>query len=184
MNKYAHIISDILARPALLIAGAGVISALSLIAALTAEVVFGLEPCIMCLYQRIPFALIVLEALLYFAFRGKLMSMHLWNWGVLADLTLLFFINSGLAFYHTGIEQKWWTSAVEGCAVSFDSLSEPQSLLENILSAPTARCDEIPWADPLFGLSMANYNVLLCLGLGVICLIGMIKALKTSPARP
>ncbi len=33
------------------------------------------------------------------------------------------------------------------------------------------RCDEIPWADPILNLSMANYNVIFCLGLAVMAFI-------------
>jgi len=29
--------------------------------------------------------------------------------------------------------------------------------MEQIMSAQTSSCAEIPWVDPIFGLSMANY---------------------------
>src|SRR5690606_22429449 len=94
---------------------------------------------------------------------------------------LTFLINSAIAFYHSGVEQKWWRSAVEGCAVPRLG-DNPQSLLENILSAPTARCDEIPWADPILGLSMANYNVVLCLGMAALCLISALLIRHKKPS--
>ena len=138
-----------------------VVSIFSLLAALTAEVAFGLEPCILCIYQRIPFAIAALLSLLGLLWApARKPAINLCSYA--------FLINSGIAFYHTGIEQKWWRSAVEGCAVP--PLGDtPQSLLENIMSAPNARCDEIPWADPILGLSMANYNILLCLGMFALC---------------
>lgn len=146
------------------------ISVFSLIAALTAEVAFGLEPCPLCLYQRIPFLMAAILAIIGLITRK--------NNGLKIVLTalcaVLFLANTGIAFYHTGVELHWWRSAIEGCLVpSFTT--QDQSLLENILSAPSARCDEIPWADPILGLSMANYNVLLCLALFAGCALSALK---------
>lgn len=166
----------ILRCPVAVLLFAGGISLLSLLAALASEVFFGLEPCIMCIYQRIPFITVIIFTVIGLIFKKK-------N-GVPQIMTGLsafaFLINSVLAFYHTGIEQKWWVSAVEGCKVpNFDKL-EPQSMLENILSAPTARCDEIPWSDPILNLSMANYNVILCFGLFVLCAASFFLMKKKS----
>ena len=69
---------------------------------------------------------------------------------------------------------KWWISQVEGCAVPNFGDGEPQSILEDILSAPTAACADIPWQDPIIGLSMANYNVILCFGIAVVCILSII----------
>lgn len=151
------------------------VSGLSLGAALTAEVALGLEPCILCLYQRGPFVTAILLAAIGLYFRGNPRITS----AILGLCGLNFLVNAGIAFYHSGVELKWWRSAVEGCAVPQFGDS-PQSILENILSAPTARCDEIPWADPVFGLSMANYNVLLCFGLFAVCTAA---ALMQRPSR-
>ena len=56
----------------------------------------------------------------------------------------------------------------------------PQSMLENILSAPTGNCAEIPWQDPILGLSMANYNVILCLGIAVVFFASVIARINTA----
>lgn len=159
----------ILSSPVSTFGAVFLISAIALASAFIAEVIFELEPCILCVYQRIPFVIglalgltgLILE---YKPYNGKLL---------LPVLSLNFFINALIAFYHTGVERHWWRSAVEGCAApNFDT--SPQSILENIMSAPSARCDEIPWADPILGLSMANYNVVLCLGLSIACLASFV----------
>lgn len=151
------------------------LSILALGAALVAEIVFGLEPCILCVYQRGPFATaILLGALgLYFRDRPNITIAMLWL------CALNFLTNTGIAFYHTGVEQKWWRSAVEGCTVP-QLGDSPQSILENILSAPTAQCADIPWQDPILGLSMANYNVVFCLCLFALCAM---TALRQRPSR-
>lgn len=146
------------------------VSILSLAGAFTAELVFGLEPCVLCIYQRWPFVAAILLAVVgrYSGFTAI----------AAAFLSLNFLGNAAIAFYHSGVERKWWASVFEGCAVP-DLGTDPATLLENIMNAPTARCDEIPWADPLIGLSMANYNALLCLGLALLCAIFVVFR-KTS----
>lgn len=152
---------------------------IALAAALTAEAVFLLEPCPLCIYQRIPFAIGLVLGLI-----GVLKRK---SWGIstilTAVLSLNFFINSAIALYHSGVELHWWESALEGCTVpeSFFTDTSDQSMLENIFSAPTARCDQIPWADPFFDLSMANYNVMLCAGMAIFCLL--VIAVKRCPIK-
>lgn len=164
-----HIIKQFLSHPPYVIAFSALICAVALVSALVAEAFFGLEPCIMCIYQRIPFALILAEALLYFSIRHKNWMPQYWlNLGVLVDAVIIYLINVGLAIYHTGIEQKWWASFEEGCSVP-PLGDDPKTILQNILSAPTGRCDEIAWADPILHLSMANWNIILCAGMAVIC---------------
>ncbi|MCD8563152.1 MAG: disulfide bond formation protein B [Alphaproteobacteria bacterium] len=142
-----------------------IISALALAGALTAQYAFGLEPCMLCLYQRWPFALAI--GLGMMGRGGRNNSVFTVISGALLALT--FAGNAALAFYHSGVERKWWPSVFESCSVP-DLGSNPDTILERIMNAPTARCDEIPWADPVLGLSMANYNVALCAGLALLCL--------------
>lgn len=139
------------------------ISFLALAMAFVAEGFLGLEPCRLCIYQRYPFAFAGIIALIGLAFRKK----HNLSIIFLALCSAFFAANTGIAAYHTGVERHWWTSAFEECAIHFDTANK--SFLENILSAPTAPCDQIPWADPVLGLSMANYNVLMCFVLFLFC---------------
>ena len=164
------LILKILTDPVAVLSIIASIALFSILSALITEAVFKIEPCIMCIYQRIPFVI---------AFVITVTGLFLHKHPPLQQLTILlcapnFLINALMAFYHTGIERKWWISAVDGC-IAPNFADDQQSILENILSAPTARCDEIPWADPILGLSMANYNIILCLGLSVFCILAFIK---------
>lgn len=155
------------------------ISFFSLAMAFIAEGFFGLEPCVMCIYQRYPFAFGIVLGSLGLLKRRSIRAVKI----LLGLCSFNFLINSAMAFYHTGIEQKWWVSAVEACAIPAGFLegeAAPQSLLENIMSAPTARCDVIPWQDPVLGLSMANYNVILCLGLSLLCALAILSGRKKA----
>lgn len=140
----------------------------ALAAAFIAEGLLGLEPCKLCIYQRYPFALGLCLGLIGIALRKNTMTSII----LLIICALGFLGNSITAFYHSGVELHWWVSAVDGCTVIFEDESESKSLLENIMSAPMGSCSEIPWADPIFGLSMANYNIPFCIGLFLFCIIG------------
>lgn len=142
------------------------ISFTALATAFASEAFLGLEPCILCIYQRWPYALVIAFGVLGLVFRKKPKIAK----AMVGLSGLAFLVNSGIALYHSGVEQKWWRSAVEGCAVPGFG-DEPKNILDNIMSAPTAACDEIPWQDPLLGLSMANYNVILCFALFCVCAI-------------
>ena len=129
----------------------------------------------MCIYQRYPFAVGAVLGIigLLKSTTGKTVQTLL----VLSSITFL--TNSIMAFYHTGIQQKWWNSAVEACTIpNLSADNSTQSMLENIMSAPGASCDEISWQDPILGLSMANYNVMLCLGLAALCLLSLLAYRK------
>ncbi len=162
-------IFDLLANvPFVNIALAGICAA-ALGMAYMAEYVFGLAPCILCLYQRIPYFIVIglgCLGLLMFKKKPQIAIITI----ALSGIALL--ANSIIAFYHTGVEQKWWPSHLEGCATP-DLSGDFEDLLARIESAPVVRCDEIPWADPILNLSMANYNVVFCLGLAVIAFISV-----------
>ena len=169
-------VRKLLTCPVTMLGGIAGVSLFSLTAALFSEVALGLEPCILCIYQRIPFVIGVLLGIAGLFLRNKPAALN----ALIGFLGLTFLVNSGIALYHTGVEQKWWVSAVEGCSVPSFS-DEPQSMLENILSAPTANCAEIPWQDPILGLSMANYNVLLCFGIFAACVLSVL--MRRTPAQ-
>ena len=131
----------------------------SLAMALLAQYGFGLLPCPLCIYQRIPYvvtAVLSLIALLPAVPRRA----RLWLIGLSC---VAFLVDGGIAVFHVGVEQHWW-AGLEAC---MGGGPQPQSVdqLRAMLSvAPkTPRCDEIPWS--LFGISIAGFNVMYALGL-------------------
>ena len=138
----------------------------ALITAYTAELAFGVEPCILCLYQRIPYALagaLAVAALLAPGTRGGA-RVKVW---VVIGAAVAFLAGAEIAFYHVGVEQHWWRS-VAGCGiVAGDPEPETVEELRRLLTeARTAKsCDEVDWT--LFGVSMATYNVAASLALAV-----------------
>ena len=141
------------------------ISAIALMTALLAEYAFDLQPCILCIYQRWPYGIAMILSIV------GLGTLYEENWIRFCSpavflCAVVFFINGLIASYHIGIEQHWWTSAIEGCAVDFapGSVEELMAMMDN---KPAVRCDEIAWADPVLGLSMTVYNMMLSFTLAV-----------------
>ncbi len=156
--KKQGFIKRIISSPRIVMAGIALISAFSLTAAFIAQYGFGLQPCILCLYQRIPFAVTLILSLAGLALhkREKLDARL-----VIAVCAAAFAANAVIASYHVGVEQHWWASFLEGCAVP-DLGKDPETMLQTIMNAKAVRCDQIAWVDPVFGASMAVYNALLC----------------------
>jgi disulfide bond formation protein DsbB len=113
---------------------------------------FHLEPCVLCLWQRVPFALAGLLALAAALIKpyGRITRI------VLALIALVFLIGTGLALFHTGVERHWWLGT-SGCSVQPLHGASIESMREQLLHTVSARCDEIAWT--FLGLSMANWNL-------------------------
>ncbi|MBT3556916.1 MAG: disulfide bond formation protein B [Rhodospirillales bacterium] len=142
----------------------------ALATAYTAQYVFHIEPCVLCLYQRVPYAFVSLLTLAAILMpRGSARR-------VLVGLCIpLLFIGSGIAFYHVGVEQHWWVSAA-GCGGSLPGVMSVADLQASLLDKPAVSCDQLNWA--LFGISMAAYNSLAYLVLGFATLFGL-KRMQT-----
>lgn len=153
------------------------LAALALATAFTSQYVFGLQPCVLCIYQRWPYGLIILlGALGLLLSHSKPAAPRIF----LGAMAFTFAANSGIAFYHSGVERHWWKSFLEGCAVP-NIEGNITDVLAQIESTPPVRCDQIPWTDPVIGLSMANYNVIICLALAMAALYA-VSLSRRSPA--
>ncbi len=73
-------------------------------AALTTQYGFGLKPCVLCIYQRIPYVVAAVLAATALSprvsVRGKL--------ALIALCGLAFAVDSGIAVFHVGVEHHWW----------------------------------------------------------------------------
>ena len=139
--------------------------------AYTAEFLYSLEPCVLCIYQRIPFAVIGVLGVLAYLFKDRMARVVL---TALAGIVL--FIGAGIASYHVGVEQHWWAS-VASCGGAPDqalSIKQFQALLQQ---KPEKACGEVDWT--MFGISMATYNVAFS---GVLGLGGLWAAIRMRAA--
>lgn len=132
-----------------------------LIGAWISEHVFGFYPCTMCYWQRHVHKTVVIVALI------ALICIR-FDLPLRRALTLLLVIlllgSAGLAFYHSGVEFKWWdgpkTCASGAITLPDFSGEDPFSQLDKKIKPPA--CSEAVWV--FLGLSMATWNGLLSLG--------------------
>jgi len=132
-----------------------------LIGAFAFEIIGGMAPCTLCIWQRWPHGVAVVAGLLALLMRGYL-------WPVVGMLGAL--ATSAIGFFHAGVEQRWW-SGPGACTAADSSGMSVDDLLNQIMTAPLARCDEIPWE--MFGLSMAVWNGVISLGFAAIWLLAI-----------
>lgn len=146
-----------------------------LAAAFIAQYWFGLAPCVLCLIQRVPFALTATLAgiglLVPLGERAPRI--------VLATCGVVFLVGGAIAFYHVGVEEHWWAS-IAGCGGTPVTGLDPASLMTAPLAAPKP-CDRVDWR--FAGLTLAGYNTLLSSAAALACLIAARRLGRTLP-RP
>lgn len=131
----------------------------------------GWAPCAMCLWQRWPHAAaIVIGALGYLAPSRAVAALG----------AVSMAIGSGLALFHTGVERDWWEGPAS-CTSSGDGLSGLSG--DALLPGATTDAPALVLCDAftpfLFGLSMANWNLLASLGLLALWLVATFAPLRT-----
>lgn len=151
--------------PRLVIALVLVASVGGLASALAGQYVLGAEPCILCLYQRVPWAAAAGIALVsLIAGLGRQSGLPVLLCG------LVFAAGSGLAVYHVGVQEHWWASVTgcEGAAVGGLTLDDlrPDALARSSLPP----CDRVDLR--VLGLSLAGWNAIVSALLAAACLLG------------
>jgi len=149
-------------------AGAAIVIAIVGAAAILGAFLFqywlGLQPCPLCLEQRIayyfaiPLALIVAFADSRAAPRAPLAA-------ALVLIALAMLLNASLGVYHAGVEWKFWPGPPD-CSGPVTRLGRASDLVRQLENVTVVRCDEAAWR--FLGLSLAGYNVLISLALAAI----------------
>ncbi len=130
-----------------------VASLASLAIALASQYWGGLQPCVLCIYQRYPYGVAAALGIIGIIVAGRP--------GLLRPILLLagvaFLVDAGIAAFHVGVEQHWWAGTSE-CGSLLDLNASPEDLKNQLFNQPVVRCDEPAWT--LFDISMAGYNFL------------------------
>lgn len=131
-------------------------SAALLLAAFAFQHLGGLQPCVLCIWQRWPYAVAIALGVVTAALARRLPA-----GAVVALLGLLaatFAVDAGIAAFHVGVEQHWW-AGTSACGGNLDMRgASVEELRRALMAQPVVRCDEVAWS--LFGISMAGYNFL------------------------
>ncbi|MDG1473137.1 MAG: disulfide bond formation protein B [Ascidiaceihabitans sp.] len=144
-------------RTWILIAAGG--SLALMLGALAFQHIGGLAPCKLCITQRYPHVIAIVIGVIALAIpRVPVILM-----GAVAAA-----ITAGYGFYHAGVERGIFEGPTSCTSNSISDLSADE-LLDQIMSAPLIRCDDIPWE--MLGLSMAGWNAVISTGLFAAWLI-------------
>jgi disulfide bond formation protein DsbB len=149
-------------------------SLMALASAFAGQHLFGLEPCILCLYERVPWAAAAVVSAL-----GLILPPRPWGLAALALCGAIFAAGAALAFYHVGVEAHWWAS-IAGCEApavggfTLDDLHAPA------LAEPLKPCDQVDFR--LLGLSLAGWNVVLSAGAAAFSAFALLHLARRTPS--
>ena len=144
-----------------------VFSTISLSFAFFVEYILGFDPCILCIYQRVPYYLLILVGVGGVVFK---------NYKFYLYIALFIFLGAAiLAGYHTGVERGVF-DPTDTCNPGFnipDGLSADQ-IREMFYVAPIATCAHA--AFKIFALSMTEWNLIL----NIVLFLGTFLVIKRS----
>ncbi|MGJ0505650.1 MAG: disulfide bond formation protein B [Methylocystis sp.] len=131
----------------------------------------GYLPCELCYKERVPyyaaFALAPLAGLAAHTGRAGLAR------GALLLLSVLFLADSALSIYHSGVEWKIFAGPSD-CSGALNTAASMDDFMAQLRTVKVVRCDEPTlW---VLGLTLANWNVLICGALAWLAAIGARKA--------
>ncbi|GHU06093.1 disulfide bond formation protein DsbB [Alphaproteobacteria bacterium] len=141
----------------------------ALATALIAQYGFGYRPCILCTYQRIPYVVSAVLAVLSFL-PSKALPRFLLRLAGLA-----FVVNAGIAAYHVGVEHLWWAGP-DGCRAGLALLPDsPEELMKALGGPLPVRCEDVQLQ--FMGVSLAGGN------LAASVLLALYVFVSTRPSR-
>lgn len=133
----------------------GILSLFFLASAYFIQYVLGVQPCKLCIYQRIPYFLLVGLGLISFINFIK----NNYHKMILVFCRLLILLEIFLAVYHVGIEHDIFREVIP-CKVQESSTPVTlESLREQIYNNTSVSCKEVSMR--ILGLSLAEINLIL-----------------------
>jgi disulfide bond formation protein DsbB len=139
--------------------------------AVASQYIGGLEPCILCYYQRYPWYAVIAVAFLAVVLPGKARGALLWV------CALLFVVGTGIAAYHVGVEYKVFEGPAACGSVTITGQSI-DALRAQLVGKPIVRCDQPAWT--LFGISMAGYNLVASAAMALLAALFARRAWKEA----
>ncbi|MDE2363441.1 MAG: disulfide bond formation protein B [Hyphomicrobiales bacterium] len=134
----------------------------------------GYAPCELCLKQRfayyggLPLALAAAIAAGANARATRFL---------LAIIAAVFAANAALAFYHSGVEFKWWPGPAD-CTGAYQGAASMSDFMKQLNNTRVVRCDEVSLR--IFGFSLANANIFISAALAFLAALGARNAVKKA----
>ena len=123
------------------------ISIISIISALYIEYILHYEPCILCIYQRLPYI-----AAIFISFIG---FNYFTNDKILILIIMIFIISAMISGYHFGIENNL-LKELTSCTTNSLDISNKSKLLETLNKSMPVNCKDTTFK--ILGVSLAAIN--------------------------
>ena len=131
-------------------------SVLLLLGALAFQYLGGLPPCKLCYWQRYPHMLAIIFGVIFY-------YTSIVTIAVIPAVAA--FSSAGVGAYHFGIEKEFWPGP-NTCSSGIINNISTDALIEQIMSAPLTKCDEVLWS--FLNISMAGWNTIFSAFLGLL----------------
>lgn len=148
------------------------VSGVVLGAALLSQYWGGLAPCELCLLQRWPWGVAIVISLVTVLVGGRAAL----PW-VAMVLAIVFAASVVFAFYHVGVEQKWFAGP-SACTAGATGAMTLEQMKQQILGTAPVMCDRVQWS--LFGVSLAGWNLLASLIMTATCLFAFLQVRRPA----
>jgi len=131
-----------------------IISSIIIVSAYILEYIYNFPPCKLCIYQRIPYFLILVVCATSFLMEYR--NIHFYA------IFFLFFSSFLIASFHSLVE-RGLIEYNSGCSSSINDFESIEDLRNHLESVALTKCDEIIFS--IMGLSLANINSLISFSL-------------------
>ncbi len=144
-----------------------------ILSALVIDSLLGYEPCILCLYERIPYILISLISFASFFYATKVKRI------LLQLCCLCAFSGAGIAIYHVGVEKTWWHPSSK-CVpdTNFGEIDSLEEFKNKLQSSKLGDCSKP--ALKILSFSLAELNLMMSLLMLFVFIIIITKNAKTN----
>ena len=136
----------------------------TIISAYVIEIFAKVPPCKLCVYQRIPYIIIIFLGFAFFILKKEIIFLYF--------SLFLFFVNLFISLFHSLVERKVISYNV-GCSSFNENFEDIESLRMSLENTPITKCDEITFS--IFGLSLANMNLIILLFFIFINILFIVK---------
>ena len=137
---------------------------LTIIFAYIVEIFAKVPPCKLCIYQRIPYLIIIFVGIVSLIFKKELIFLYL--------SLLTFFINFFISIFHSLVE-RGFVNYSSSCTSNNNNFEDIESLRRSLENTPIAKCDEIIFS--VMGLSLANINLIVLTLLIIINILFIVR---------
>lgn len=129
-----------------------------ILSALFIEYILNVKPCVLCIYERYPYYLILLLSALFFLKNN-------WKNQLMVLIILTSIVSFFLAGYHVGIENGL-INELSSCKTEVSKNMSKDILLKELQSKLAPSCKDVDFK--LLGLSLASINMIMSLILTIL----------------